>query len=347
MGRSAKERKDAKFKLKHPDRSGPDPSQQTLLDLAEQRGLLKTPPGEKVDNGSSDDDEPLIGRLGDSTLWSLSLTMLHFTLDVLVSHQYAMELEWPAIMTRAAQAFPGTDFPSYSHGSADSSQVILLLVYSFHPHPTPPILLPTINPRLQPLLHQALFFGGSICAGCYLIHITNERGYYAQMKQAPPLGCLWIWSVIELDLMISNNMALSDQVLEISGHDCLGQRFEIPRAATGALYQNDLLDAVDSHHFLRVHLPALLDLRARNCTSSFPAYPISHAGQTPSSPAYLDDLCAAPLCFATSFPDLSVSYYPISSINLPEMPSESGDLRRNHTHLRKQNPTAQSLPLLY
>jgi hypothetical protein len=107
MGKSAKERKDAKFRLKQPDRSGPDPSQQTLLDLAEQRGLLKTQPSEKFGDEEPEDEGPLVGRLGESVLWSLSLTMLHFTLDVLVSHQYAMEIEWPAIMTRAAQAFPG------------------------------------------------------------------------------------------------------------------------------------------------------------------------------------------------------------------------------------------------
>ena len=111
MGKSAKERKDAKFKLKQPDRSGPDPSQQTLLDLAEQRGLLKTQPGEKADDLELADDEPLVGRLGDSILWSLSLTMLHFTLDVLVSHQYAIEIEWPMVVKRAAQAFPGISFP--------------------------------------------------------------------------------------------------------------------------------------------------------------------------------------------------------------------------------------------
>lgn len=108
MARSAKERKDAKFKLKQPDRSGPDPSQQTLLDLAEQRGLLNARPGEKVDDGELGDEEPLIGRLGDSIMWSLSLTMLHFTLDVLVSHQYAMEIDWHAVIKRAAQAFPST-----------------------------------------------------------------------------------------------------------------------------------------------------------------------------------------------------------------------------------------------
>lgn len=37
--------------------------------------------------------------------------------------------------------------------------------------------------------------------GCYLIHITNVYGYLAVMKNAPGIGCLWIWSVVELDLL--------------------------------------------------------------------------------------------------------------------------------------------------
>lgn len=37
--------------------------------------------------------------------------------------------------------------------------------------------------------------------GCYLIYITNVYGYIAVMKNAPGIGCLWIWSVIELDLL--------------------------------------------------------------------------------------------------------------------------------------------------
>jgi len=45
-----------------------------------------------------------------------------------------------------------------------------------------------------------MFFVTSILAGCYLIHITNTSGYMAVMKQAPPIGCLWVWSVIELEL---------------------------------------------------------------------------------------------------------------------------------------------------
>lgn len=107
MAHSRKE-KNVKVKLKQPDRSGPDPSRQTLLDIAEQRGLLKEQKGQEGESYNRDveDGEPLIGRLGESVVWSISLTMLHFTLDVLVSHQYAVGIVWRDIVIRAAQAFP-------------------------------------------------------------------------------------------------------------------------------------------------------------------------------------------------------------------------------------------------
>ena len=47
---------------------------------------------------------------------------------------------------------------------------------------------------------KTIFFAMSVAAGCYLIQITNVYSYYAILKQAPPLGVLWIWSIIELDL---------------------------------------------------------------------------------------------------------------------------------------------------
>jgi hypothetical protein len=51
------------------------------------------------------------------------------------------------------------------------------------------------------LLRQGIFFATAVIAGCYLVYTTNRHGYLAVMKQAPPLGCLWVWSVIELDLL--------------------------------------------------------------------------------------------------------------------------------------------------
>lgn len=106
-GKKQKEQqKEPKIKLRQPDRSGPDPTQQSLFEIAEARGLLKD---QKTLNEqkAAEDEEPLVGRFGESFLWSISLTMLHFTLDVFVAHQYAQDMGWPSLWRRATQAFPG------------------------------------------------------------------------------------------------------------------------------------------------------------------------------------------------------------------------------------------------
>jgi hypothetical protein len=96
--------------LQHPDRSAPNPSRETLLDIAEKRGLLKEEESAAGDgdNAGADEevDEP-IGRFGEAVLWSISLAMLHFTLDVLAQHQYAVEISWWSITTKSLQAFAG------------------------------------------------------------------------------------------------------------------------------------------------------------------------------------------------------------------------------------------------
>ena len=107
------------IRLKQPDRSAPDPNHETLLDLANKRGLLaKTSsnfsPASK-DATASEDADPPIGRFGEAILWSISITMLHFTFDVLVQHQYAMQISWWEIATRSFQAYGGSSSCYVSH----------------------------------------------------------------------------------------------------------------------------------------------------------------------------------------------------------------------------------------
>jgi len=173
------------IRLAQPDRSGAGPHQKTLLDIAAKRGLLNTAERDGKAESVDDVDGPLVGRLGDSVMLSISLTMLHMTFDVLVQNQYAVDIEWPATCERGLQAFA----------------VFFILMYCLHPHPEPSSLIPNILPAYRHLLSQTLFMAGSVAAGCYLIYITNEHTYYAVMKRAPALGCLWIWSVIELELL--------------------------------------------------------------------------------------------------------------------------------------------------
>ncbi|KAI1637106.1 hypothetical protein F4809DRAFT_341001 [Biscogniauxia mediterranea] len=188
----------AGIKLAQPDRSGP--TEATLLQFAQERELFekadkKQKKNRGNDHGQDGDDgdedkaalSPRAERIMEATLWTVSLAMLHFTLDVLVQHQYAIDISWPQIVRRSIQAL----------------FVFFLLFYVLHPHSSSPILLPGLPVRFQSPLRQAIFFVASIASGCYLIHISNVYGYLAVMKQSPPLGCLWVWSIIELDLSLA------------------------------------------------------------------------------------------------------------------------------------------------
>ncbi|KAL2123789.1 hypothetical protein VTJ04DRAFT_154 [Mycothermus thermophilus] len=185
------------IKLRQPDRSGP--TEKTLLQLAEERGLFEKAQkrekeiGKKKEAGTPEKDgkeeeeglPPTVERVFETLLWSMSLAMLHFTLDVLVHHQYSIHsIVWSSVFLRFLRAL----------------LVLCLLVYFLHPHHANPGLVPGLSSRQQAYVRQAIFFTTGTLAGCYLIHITNMYGYMAVMKQAPPIGCLWVWSIIELEL---------------------------------------------------------------------------------------------------------------------------------------------------
>jgi hypothetical protein len=64
-------------------------------------------------------------------------------------------------------------------------------------------LVYTLHPRASWAITQAFFLALSTLSGCYLVHAANVYGYLAVMKRAPPLGTLWVWSVIELKLPLA------------------------------------------------------------------------------------------------------------------------------------------------
>lgn len=93
--------------------------------------------------------------------------------------------------------------PRFVKANSSCFQVFSMLFYVLHAHPSNPTILPGLASRFQPAFRQAVFFVAGTCAGCYLIHISNRHGYLAVMKQSPPLGCIWVWSVIELNLPLA------------------------------------------------------------------------------------------------------------------------------------------------
>ncbi|KAI4592457.1 hypothetical protein KJ359_011154 [Pestalotiopsis sp. 9143b] len=231
MVQTRKERKAAQIPLALPDRSAP--SNKTLLELAQERQLFEQadvrqrkldgkPPARAPQHGADDEDadeededeeeegsaelSSSAERMLDVLLWAISLSMLHFTLDVLVQHQYAVRISWVQIISRTATAIFGKTPPPMYHVCDHQTETSLLSVFLFlmfvlHPHPSAPKLIHGLPDHYQSPLRQAIFFVTSVSCGCYLVYISNTYSYLAVMKQAPPLGCLWVWSVIEMKLL--------------------------------------------------------------------------------------------------------------------------------------------------
>ncbi|KAI9709592.1 MAG: hypothetical protein M1820_003352 [Bogoriella megaspora] len=164
--------------LAYPDTSGP--KGKTLLDIAAERhpGLVNedTETETITINAFAEEEDPL-GAFGQALFLASTLSMLHFTLDVLVYHQYRQNIEWLEITKRTAIVLPQ----------------LLFVAYLAH----------TKSVSRHPIAKQIFFVTVTIASGCYLIMSTNEYGYFAVMKRAPPVGTLMIWSVIETDLMFA------------------------------------------------------------------------------------------------------------------------------------------------
>lgn len=189
--------------LAKPRRSGPDPSQKTLVKLAEERNLFA-----QAEKRQKAKDVPVLSpgaeRLLDALLYTVSLAIVHCTFDVLVQHQYGSEVEWPRVVVNTLRFWVGmfSSFIFYRKGWIENADVLVFCIvfWPLHGHESNPVLLPFLPLKYQHPLRQAIFFIMSCIAGCYLIYISNSFGYLAIMKQAPPVGLFWLWAVIELDL---------------------------------------------------------------------------------------------------------------------------------------------------
>ncbi len=124
----------------------------------------------------------------DTLFLGTSLSALHFTLEVLTVHQYAQELRFgPIVQHTLLMAFP----------------TLTLVIHLFHGHllPISTAALPEKARAAFVGLRQFLLLVIANIAGCYLIQLTNDKGYYAVMKNAPSIGTLWVWAILELGLL--------------------------------------------------------------------------------------------------------------------------------------------------
>ncbi|KAK5140302.1 hypothetical protein BJ546DRAFT_203654 [Cryomyces antarcticus] len=168
------------IKLAQPDRSGP--KSKTLFELADERQALldkgkpfaKQSRTDEPKEGDGDLANDPLGTFGDAVLYGSTLSMLHFTLDVLVYHQYRQDIEWREIFARTGTVLP----------------ILFFLVYVLHSEAASRFAI----------AKQIFYLVTAVVAGCYMVYIGNMYSYFAVLKRAPPVGTLWVWSVIEMRL---------------------------------------------------------------------------------------------------------------------------------------------------
>lgn len=127
----------------------------------------------------------------DTLLLSIPLSTLHFTLSFLTAHQYAQQdlVSIQALLKQTALV---------------ACPTLTLLIHIFHGHAIPFTLTTKSSPSTRAatrLALQVFYVIVANVAGCYLIYLTNDKGYYAVMKRAPAIGTLWVWCIIELGLL--------------------------------------------------------------------------------------------------------------------------------------------------
>jgi hypothetical protein len=166
------------------------PTGKTLLQLADERRALLSngQPFSISENAEADvvtldkdgdfefmSSEPL-PVLATALLYTVSLSAVHTTLDVLVLSQYSQDIFFRDIFGRLLRLTPA----------------LFLALWILHSE--------RVNVPRYALARQLFFFVIAGAASAYLFYAGNEEGYYYVMRRAPPLGTLWVWSVVELEL---------------------------------------------------------------------------------------------------------------------------------------------------
>ena len=188
----------ADITLSQPDRNTPPSSYKTLIQIAEERQLFnrgdrkKTPIDPKsiitttinadgtlsnsvtsTSHQQNDDVVVVATPFLDILLYAFTLIILHFTLSLLVHHQYASK--------------PPSLGPLFLSSTVFTLTPALLFVLVFFLHP-----------RSGHPATQVLFAVIATWTGAWLVYATNKEPYMAIMKKAPVLGTLWIWAIVEL-----------------------------------------------------------------------------------------------------------------------------------------------------
>lgn len=191
---------ETKYVAIDPDTGDISPFDQSSVSGTGKEGQLSE--GVAKDEEEIDDYDP-ISPFIDTVLLSIPLTVLHLTLGYLAAHQYAQNIELDVLFRNSGfVAFPTLTLLihlahghiiSFRWGQGESETISL---FPLHPEKLSFSFLRKL--LFPPSLKTAIFLPGAVILGNRLMEMTNEDSYYAVMKQAPAIGTLWVWCILEI-----------------------------------------------------------------------------------------------------------------------------------------------------
>ncbi|KAI9466833.1 hypothetical protein BJY52DRAFT_1234630 [Lactarius psammicola] len=156
-------------------------SEEEQLRLIERTGTLKeipvsvqrheassTSPGASVDE---DEDYPLAEEIFAATTLLIPMSFLLLMMYILVHFQYGQQPSWSAITDRMLSSVP------------------ILAIFIFF-----------TNRHKHKRWAQAGFFVLSVVSGTRMIYQVNYSNWLLNMQQCPPIGTIWVYTVLQLDL---------------------------------------------------------------------------------------------------------------------------------------------------
>ncbi|KAF8484947.1 hypothetical protein DFH94DRAFT_624346 [Russula ochroleuca] len=148
--------------------------------LIEQSGILKkvpasdrrptTPP--QASQGNDDEEEyPLAEEIFAATTLLIPISFLLLMMYILIHFQYGQQPSWDVISERMLSGVP------------------ILAIFVFY-----------TNRYKSTRWMQAFLFVLSVASGTRMIYQVNYSNWRVNMQQCPPLGTIWVYTVLQLDL---------------------------------------------------------------------------------------------------------------------------------------------------
>ncbi|RGB26955.1 hypothetical protein C1646_719900 [Rhizophagus diaphanus] len=121
-----------------------------------------------------DDDPYAHGPIFKAFIYTIPLCSVYSVMDILVHRQYNEDVSFLPFSARVLKMAP----------------ILWFFVYY-------------TNKNVNKTWMQAFMFLGSIVCGSYMIYIFNKISYSGVMRKCPPVSTLWIYFVLQLNLLPS------------------------------------------------------------------------------------------------------------------------------------------------